>query len=588
MRGGFVAGTTAYVVSWLFGADNYQTFLGSRVTKYTIGSGAFSTSAATYVSCEDFANIYVHGYVQLTGVKAWLWSTTYDGASDVYQVSNNDGAGGATTTRTYTRTDTATAPAFGWDYVNSKMLIAEWSSPIMGISQVRNVTRWGTGASPVDLPVWQSEAIYRNTNSSPNCITGVAYGRFDFAGDTMVMTTSLRRFSTTSLSQPSIYTDTFEPGGTLNYGKRWITSTGTIAWDGSVFRIITDRQGNVGRHADHQDEVLYPDSSNQGYMFWWIGLSYVNTTGSTINNETELGAVTKAKILKRGFVGVSTPALPSSGVTPAPTQYRVYTAKGDDSSTIPAVSAFHDDGLAPASSYYYHTMDAVGSAPLSVGTFPGGGAPGKISSAAGDGSGAKVQLAGDGAWRLGQMSGTADGKNNVWETGDYKWSARTSPTAGWLLVDASEKPIATYTDLYNVLTNNGTVFPYGANTNGSGAAGSTHFRLPPPGKVLVSRDPAQTEFDTMGEQGGAKTVTLTAAQSGLRKHAHPLNMKTTVGVHDANDGAVRGWNPTDDNFRSGLPVADSAYASASVSDSDALQSHQNMPPYVVGNLFIKT
>ena len=40
------------------------------------------------------------------------------------------------------------------------------------------------------------------------------------------------------------------------------------------------------------------------------------------------------------------------------------------------------------------------------------------------------------------------------------------------------------------------------------------------GRVLVGLDSGQTEFDTVEEVGGAKTVTLTAAQSGLPQHTH--------------------------------------------------------------------
>lgn len=59
-------------------------------------------------------------------------------------------------------------------------------------------------------------------------------------------------------------------------------------------------------------------------------------------------------------------------------------------------------------------------------------------------------------------------------TGTMIMSAyNTSIPSGWLWCDGSEKAIATYGSLYDVL---GTT--YGALTNGSGGAGSTHFRLP--------------------------------------------------------------------------------------------------------------
>ena len=59
-----------------------------------------------------------------------------------------------------------------------------------------------------------------------------------------------------------------------------------------------------------------------------------------------------------------------------------------------------------------------------------------------------------------------------------------------------------------VSTNPGTLLGYG--TWSAFAAG----------RVLVGIDAGQTEFDTVEETGGAKTVTLTAAQSGLPQHTH--------------------------------------------------------------------
>ena len=59
-----------------------------------------------------------------------------------------------------------------------------------------------------------------------------------------------------------------------------------------------------------------------------------------------------------------------------------------------------------------------------------------------------------------------------------------------------------------VSTNPGTLLGYG--TWSAFAAG----------RVLVGLDSGQIEFDTVKETGGAKDVTLTAAQSGLPQHTH--------------------------------------------------------------------
>jgi microcystin-dependent protein len=93
---------------------------------------------------------------------------------------------------------------------------------------------------------------------------------------------------------------------------------------------------------------------------------------------------------------------------------------------------------------------------------------------------------------------------------------------GWLFCEGQQLSIQTYQNLYTVMTSSGTVFPYGANTNGSGGSGSTHFVLPNlKGRVLVGRDSSQTEFDTLGETGGAKTHPLTEAQ--MPSHLHSVN-----------------------------------------------------------------
>lgn len=58
------------------------------------------------------------------------------------------------------------------------------------------------------------------------------------------------------------------------------------------------------------------------------------------------------------------------------------------------------------------------------------------------------------------------------------------------------------------------------------------------GRVPVGVDTSQTEFDTVEETGGAKSVTLTAAQSGVPAHSHGLNShKHTYAKPNANTGS---------------------------------------------------
>lgn len=87
------------------------------------------------------------------------------------------------------------------------------------------------------------------------------------------------------------------------------------------------------------------------------------------------------------------------------------------------------------------------------------------------------------------------------------WPASAAPD-GWLLCDGAAVSRSTYSGLFAVI---GTTF-------GSGD-GSTTFNLPNLlGRVPVGRDAAQTEFDALGETGGAKTVSLSASE--MPSHSH--------------------------------------------------------------------
>ena len=90
--------------------------------------------------------------------------------------------------------------------------------------------------------------------------------------------------------------------------------------------------------------------------------------------------------------------------------------------------------------------------------------------------------------------------------------------SGWLECDGSVKTIATYPALAAYL---GTTF---------GGNGTTTFGLPGyGGRVLVGRDAGQTEFDTVGELGGAKTHTLTATEMPV--HNHPSSLQAPAHYH---------------------------------------------------------
>jgi microcystin-dependent protein len=199
----------------------------------------------------------------------------------------------------------------------------------------------------------------------------------------------------------------------------------------------------------------------------------------------------------------------------------------------------------------------------------------------------------------------------------FAGSGSAAPT-GWLFCDGQEVLITTYQNLYNALTSNGFTFPYGANTNGSGGAGSTHFRIPNfKGRVPVGRDSAQTEFDVLGESGGAKTHTLTSAEMpshthtqnahnhGISDPSHIHEVSTATGGHPAvtnyiNQGVfgVFGFTPSTVNQATGYGrtwFADVSQTGITINNSTPTNqnsgsggAHNNLQPYITINYIIKT
>jgi microcystin-dependent protein len=169
--------------------------------------------------------------------------------------------------------------------------------------------------------------------------------------------------------------------------------------------------------------------------------------------------------------------------------------------------------------------------------------------------------------------------------------AGSSLPSGWLWCDGGDIQVSTHQNLYNALTSNGTVFPYGPNTNANGVI---YFKVPNfTGRVPVGRDSAQTEFDVLGETGGVKSVTLTSAQSGLPAHSHSisdpshshyLDWRNNINVANFTGafGSV-GSNSAGNTYGSTTGISINNNTAA-----DAAQAHTNLQPYIIVNYIIKT
>ena len=100
------------------------------------------------------------------------------------------------------------------------------------------------------------------------------------------------------------------------------------------------------------------------------------------------------------------------------------------------------------------------------------------------------------------------------------------------------------------------------------------------GRMLVGHNAADADFDTAEETGGAKTVTLTAAQSGLPAHRHQLLRERSATTGGATTLIAR----TSDTSS----TADVNVFTENVAAANAGEAHPNLPPYIVVYLWKRT
>jgi hypothetical protein len=92
------------------------------------------------------------------------------------------------------------------------------------------------------------------------------------------------------------------------------------------------------------------------------------------------------------------------------------------------------------------------------------------------------------------------------------------------------------------------------------------------GRVLVAKS-TDTEFDTIGETGGVKNVTLTSAQSGLPAHSHSYTVVKSTQLPLDNTTYSSGYSSNN----SGTGTTNTGNNTA----QNASQAHTNLQPYIV-------
>lgn len=148
--------------------------------------------------------------------------------------------------------------------------------------------------------------------------------------------------------------------------------------------------------------------------------------------------------------------------------------------------------------------------------------------------------------------------------------SETAPNARWVFCEGQELSRTTYSELFAMY---GTTF-------GSGD-GSTTFNIPDiSDRTIFGKG---NDVGDIGDVGGEAEVLLTSEQSGLRDHKHEVGGYAEGGGAIANimktSGASYGLNTGGSIDADGESSRDGA--------QDALEAHNNLPPYVVMNWFVR-
>lgn len=178
------------------------------------------------------------------------------------------------------------------------------------------------------------------------------------------------------------------------------------------------------------------------------------------------------------------------------------------------------------------------------------------------------------------------GSSNI--IGEIKQFAGATIPTGWLECDGSEVSVNDYPVLYSVIGN-----LWGTPSD------SSHFVLPNfKGKVPVGYDSSDTDFDTVGESGGAKAITLTGNQSGVKTHSHGFNANfivrhgSTTDKDTVNGGTNAAYSRGGSSQTWGQGITTTSFSHhpdvitinggvANATAQNASEAHSNLQPYAV-------
>lgn len=149
----------------------------------------------------------------------------------------------------------------------------------------------------------------------------------------------------------------------------------------------------------------------------------------------------------------------------------------------------------------------------------------------------------------------------------------------------------------------GSIFIATTSTNPSTLLGGGTWVRWGQGRVPVSLDSTQTEFDTSEETGGEKTVTLTEAQMPVHKHGvgtlatnnqgnhnHSLTRRENVMANavGSTGGVGHGAGPTSDDINTSSAGAHAHTITGDTAEAGADAAHNNLQPYIVAYFWKRT